>query len=491
MKELEEKPAFRFDPLFAAGGPSPPCLWDTDAPAAWDFSSLADAEREPETVVDLLGQIHAGQRSPREIVDEFRNRIRRYNTRYNAFISVVGEVEDEPPPSLGLQPLSGIPFGVKDVIGTAGLPTTAGSKVRVDLGEEDATVVRKLRQAGAVLLGKLNTHEFAAGGTGENVHFGSPQNPWNLERIPGGSSSGAGVAVAAGMIPFAVGTDTGGSVRIPAACCGVVGFKPTYGRIDLRGVIPLAWSLDHAGIISRSALDAGCVAEVVAGVFMPLALSRRRRPLSETTVGVPESWLADAAEEIQDAFDESLRVACELGATLRTVQLPAPVELAQLNRVIAYAETSTWHADTYPRYWCLYGANIRGRLEAGFEITAVAYLQAQRQRARWCREVSSWWHEVHAMMVPTLAAPVPTWEEARGVDLIRFTALANLLGAPAITTPCGVDGNQMPVGVQIVGPPGCDGRVLGIGAALEAGLGRFPAPPVSADGEHREKPTRN
>jgi aspartyl-tRNA(Asn)/glutamyl-tRNA(Gln) amidotransferase subunit A len=494
------EPAVAFDPLRAAGE-RPPQLRPGPTPAVGPGPLAAAARR-----------LRRRELSARELTESVLARIGDDPLRAYITLDPAGAraAADRADAELGAGcdrgPLHGIPVAVKDIIATAGLRTTAGSRLLADhVPARDAAVVRRLRAAGAVIVGKANTHEFAAGPTGENPHFGSARNPWHTGRVAGGSSSGSAVAVAAGLALAALGTDTGGSVRIPAHCCGVVGLKPTYGRVSRAGVFPLAWSLDHVGPLGASVGDVAALLGAVAG-FDPedpttadlpvpdFAARLGERDLARLTgvrIGVPEAWLDGRVQPgVRAAFTAALQVLAALGTELRAVELPAPDDLAPLNRAIAFAEGTAYHwADVQERPE-LYGADVLARKRAGAEVSAVAYLQAQRLRAEFCRRVAALWATVDALATPTLpcVAPPPGTALGYGADMIRFTAFVNLLGLPAVSVPCGFAGPDggaaagpgLPVGLQLVGRAFREADLLRLAAAYEAARGPWPQPDGAA-----------
>lgn len=455
-------PAFTFNPEASLGLDVPASSWDSplgpanaSIPPQLDPGSIGD-----ETVTTLLARIQRQEISADEVITSYYQRIQQLNPRLNAFLHA--ELPDCSKPFLA--PLYGLPFGVKDLIQTQDMPTTCGSlQLQNHASESDAEVVSRLRQGGGSLMGKLNTHEFAAGGTGENLTFGRAQNPWNMERIPGGSSSGAGVAVAAGLIPMAIGTDTGGSVRIPAACCGVVGFKPTYGVISARGVYPLAWSLDHVGVLCRAVSDLFPILKVL----NPAAYGSMTPPSpipapQRLRIGVPWRWLERVTSDVQATFHHAITTMRDAGAMVENLDWPNPEDFVSVNRAIAMCETTAWHEPMARNTPHLYGENIRPRIGAGFGMSALDYLCAQRLRAEMCRELGNVWTKFDIIATPTLTEVAPKWSAVSEFNPILLTAFGNVLGIPAISVPCGLGVEGMPVGIHLAGPPHRDFRVLQI-----------------------------
>jgi aspartyl-tRNA(Asn)/glutamyl-tRNA(Gln) amidotransferase subunit A len=480
-----DAPATLFDPLQAAGEPTwrelelpgprrevkrkPP----TALPAPTEFPWLPATE--------LAALVRAGQVSAREVTTAYAARIDLFDPMLNVFISrTVGEAVPAPAPGrLGL--LAGVPVGLKDLIDVAGVKTTCGTRMlEAPRPDHDALAWTKMHDEGAILMGKLNTQEFAAGVTSENDHFGPVLNPWDPSRVSGGSSGGSAVAVAAGLVALSLGTDTGGSVRVPAACCGVVGFKPTFGVAPLRGVQPLAWSLDHLGPITRTVRDAALCLDVIAGTSCETgAVSGATNGLGGIRVAVPRDWVNDAEPDVQVCFERALAVMESRGATVVDApSLPDLSLIVSLNRLIAYAEGSACHEHRL-REGFRYGPLIAARMQAGRFITAGQYLGAQRLRRQVCQQIAQVWPVGDLLATPTLPCVAPivgSFEavvsgrsEPIGTALIHFTAPSSLTGTPSITVPCGWDRTGMPVGFQLTGPPHADRLVCFAAAAYEAG----------------------
>jgi aspartyl-tRNA(Asn)/glutamyl-tRNA(Gln) amidotransferase subunit A len=419
--------------------------------------------------------------SPVELAKLYLSRIERLNPRLNAFITVTSDnalgeartAEGELFRGKRRGALHGIPMALKDNIWTKGVRTTMGSSILRDfLPLEDATVVRKLRRAGAIVLGKTNLHEFAYGVTSENPHYGPVRNPWNTDRIPGGSSGGSAVAVAAGLCAAAIGTDTGGSIRIPSALCGIVGLKPTFGRVSVHGVFPLAESFDHVGPIARSALDAALVLECIAGRdpldARSLARSEKhfRRALKRKRLrlGRPkEHFWVNLDPEVGKITEQALAHFLQSGAELLEISLPSISAGVEAANLIAAVEASQVHerAGYFPARASEYGVDVRGRLEQGGKTRALDYLNAQEAMRRARDEVEVAMETVDAIVIPTtaIAAP-PMGSECVRVGevemplrsvLVDLNRPGNFTGLPAISTPCGVTRNGLPVALQFLG----------------------------------------
>jgi aspartyl-tRNA(Asn)/glutamyl-tRNA(Gln) amidotransferase subunit A len=468
-------PATAFDPVAAAGGDAPACRWDEVVPFAGPPGGdvAASGDLTDLDVVDLAAALRAGRASAADVAAAFQARIDRLDGPVHAFLSRCAPA----PAKSG--PLQGVPFAIKDIFDVAGMTTTAGSRVMADhVAAADAAAVARLRESGAVLLGKLNTHEFAAGGWGYNPAFGAARNPWDLGRVPGGSSSGSAAAVAARMLPFAPGSDTGGSVRIPAALCGVVGFKPTYGVIPCDGVVPLSWSLDHIGVLCRSVRDAGLLLSVLMeDSRLAVAGAAGRQGLPGLRVGVPEGWVEGCTPGVRDRFAAGLDALRGLGASVRDVALdPLDVYFA-INRAICLPESSAWHEPWLRDRPADYGELVRIRLEAGFEFSAVDYLRALCARGEVCRAFARVWQDVDVLASPTVPFEAPTPEEAPAAPFVQLTIAYDVLGNPAVSLPCGLGEGALPVGLQLAAPPRREVRLLRVGAALQA-----------ATAWHRERP---
>jgi aspartyl-tRNA(Asn)/glutamyl-tRNA(Gln) amidotransferase subunit A len=386
-------------------------------------------------------------------------------------------------------PLTGIPVALKDTVPTAGLRTTGGSRVLADwVPDADPPMVARLRSFGAVVIGKANLHEFAYGGTSENEHYGQVRNPWDPDRVAGGSSGGSAAAVAAGLCAAAVGTDAAGSVRIPACQCGTVGFKPTYGHVNTRGLIPLGWSVDHVGAITRTVADAELLQNALSATLSTAATSAGGpADVAGLTVGVPRTYCFEGVDsEVADLSQQALDVLASLGVTVRDLELPE-LELApDAVYVILAAEASAYHSQWWPERAADYGEDLRTKLEAASCLSARDYLQAQRARTQIVAALSGALREVDAIVSPT--APLPpqrvgqqeisfagqTRPATTGGVFIRLTAPYNLSGGPAISVPSGLTSERLPAGLQVASAPGRDELVLRLAAAYEhARGGRF------------------
>ena len=458
------------------------------------------------TIREASEGLRARRFSAVELATAAISRIERHNAELRAFITVTAEqalnqarqADRDLAQGKDRGPLHGIPIALKDLFHTRGVRTTAGSKVYENFVPQiDATVVTRLLAVGAVLLGKLNMHELAYGITSANPHFGAVSNPWNARYSPGGSSGGSGAAVAAEMVFMAMGTDTGGSIRIPASFCGTVGLKPTYGRVSRYGVLPLGFSQDHVGPLGRSVRDAALALNAIAG-HDPLDPTSARRPVVDyvpdedcsiggVRIGFPESFFFDRLDgDVEAAVRGGMARAESLGAEIRPVRLPDMEALNAVARIVLLSEASAV-AEGYPEDRCLYGADVRALLDQGRLVPATDYINAQRLRRRMRREFDRVWQEVDCLIAPAtpMAAPrigdttvrLGGREEDVRLAATRLVRPMNALGYPALSLPCGLSAAGLPVGMQIIGPAFEEALVLRVGAALEdSGVGIPPCP---------------
>jgi len=432
------------------------------------------------TVTDLRRALGEGRVSAEEVVEECLSRIMALDAHLKAFITVTANEARQAAHRLSPCPtrqLNGVPVAIKDVFATAGVRTTCGSKILGErIPETDATLVARLRRAGAVFVGKTNTHEFAFGVTTANPHHGTCRNPWNPGRVPGGSSGGSAVAVATGMCYLALGSDTAGSVRIPAACCGIVGLKPTYGLMSTQGVFPLSWSLDHPGTLTRTVGEAAMAMTILTGVDHEEG--RGETDLGGLVVGLPAGWLDDrVVPEVKAAVEAAITMLETQRARVKEVSFPPAYPLLLSNRLIVLAEAGALHRPWLARQADAYGADVRARLELGQLLPAADYLTGLRLRRELCEAAAATMQEVDLLLTPTLPVLPPrigenwlNWpegQEAAPDALIRLTAPFNVTGQPAISIPCGVSGG-LPIGVQIVGRWFEDRTVLRAACALES-----------------------
>jgi len=434
--------------------------------------------------------------SPVELTEISLARIERLNPSLNAFLTVVAdrarrqarEAERE---ILRKRPrglLHGIPISLKDNFYTRGIRTTAGSTILGDfVPRSDSDVTASLARAGAILLGKTNMHEFAYGITSENPHYGPVRNPWELERISGGSSGGSAAAVAAGLTFASVGTDTGGSIRVPSALCGIVGLKPTHGLVSVAGVVPLAESLDHVGPLARSVTDACILLQAIAGRYPKAAAFKPadHRKLGKTSMrrvrlGWPKHYFFERVDrEVRDAIDAARKCFQSLGARIEEVSFPNLGESVASGTNIALAEATRYHESQgyYPARADEYGEDVRQRLQQGYELRATEYLRGVAAKAEGIKEFEVAFEKVDAILAPATAIPAPLvgqnettiGGEAETVRsaLVRLNRPANITGHPAISIPCGFTRAGLPIGLQLIGPQWGEAKLLAIACAYE------------------------
>jgi aspartyl-tRNA(Asn)/glutamyl-tRNA(Gln) amidotransferase subunit A len=421
------------------------------------------------SALELLDGYASRDFAPVEVVDALAARIEAVEPELGAFTTLCLDRAREEALAEPKGPLGGVPFAVKDLFDSAGVRTTYGSPMFAEhVPAADATAVRLVREAGGILLGKTSTHEFAWGITSVNPRMGTPRNPWAPDRIPGGSTGGSAVALAALETPLALGSDTGGSIRVPSAFCGTVGLKPTYGRISLDGVWPLARSLDHAGPMARTPADA---ALLLSALGVPVgALDDGIEGLTVATC--PDLHLFPLADDVQPVFDSAVRVLEELGARLVEVAFPEAALVFPTFGVIQRAEALRTHreAGLYPERADEYGADVRGRLELASNETLASYLAAAADRERVRAAFGRLFAEVDLLLTPIAATSPPTIEEQTIVEpgadaafresIMTYTTPQDLVGLPACAVRAGFDRLGIPVGVQLTGPPWSEGRVL-------------------------------
>jgi aspartyl-tRNA(Asn)/glutamyl-tRNA(Gln) amidotransferase subunit A len=459
---------------------------------------------------ELAAAIAARKVSALEATEACLERAARLDGRLRSFITLDGEGARARARALDAElatgrrrgALHGVPLAYKDLCHVPGLPTSCGTRTREYFtGDVACTAVVRLVAAGAVSLGKLNMSELALGPFGDNPHHGDVDNPWKSGHVAGGSSSGSGAAVAAGLAFGALGSDTGGSIRLPAACCGIVGLKPTYGRVSRAGVMPLSWSLDHVGPMTRTVRDAALMLEVIAG-HDPLDGTSSHRsvgtpadgletPVRGLRLALPDNYYLDGVTaDVRAAVETAARALESLGARVQSLRLPDPAPLIDVANILARSEASTIHARVARERPHELGAAVRARLEVGFHISAHDYLQAARLRVRLARAfVEEVFAEVDAILVPTIPEPAPALAAvtAPPVDAVvrrmgRFSRLTrpfNALGLPVLSVPAGLTADGRPLGLQIAGRPFAEATVLRVGHAWEQASGwRARRPPL-------------
>jgi len=430
----------------------------------------------PFTISELSARIFNRSISPVELTHDCLDRIEKLNPTLNAFITVTAEsaldrarrAEWEIFHGTYLGPLHGIPIGLKDIIDTAGVHTTAASALFKDrIPTEDAQVVRRLRRGGAIILGKQNLHEFAYGGSSIISFFGEVHNPWDPKRIAGGSSGGSAASVAAGLGFAAVGTDTAGSIRLPAAYCGVVGVKPTYGRVSTRGVVPLASSYDHVGPLTNSVYDAALMMQVLSDYDspnpradrpVPSLVSAFDDPPTNLRIGVPRSFFFDDLDpEIAAAIEKAIQIFAGLDNEIRDIKLEVPTD-----RTLASAEAYAYHKEFIERSPELYQPATLARIRSGADISAHDALRASADLQASRHAIQEIFDEVDVLLTPTVPIPPPLIadlrehpDQLRSQELImlRNTRPFNVWGIPTVSVPCGFTKDGLPIGLQLAAAP--------------------------------------
>lgn len=450
------------------------------------------------TLSEAARMIREREISPVELTQAHLERIAAIDPHLNTFIMVTEDYALQAARAAQAEiqkgqyrgPLHGIPLALKDLYDTKDIRTTAGSKFFMqNVPTVDAVVVEKLKAAGAVLLGKLNMHEIALGVTNVNPHFGACRNPWSPERISGGSSGGSAAGLAAELFMGAMGSDTGGSIRIPSSLCGVVGLKPTYGRVSLRGVIPLSWNLDHAGPMARRVRDVAQILQVIAG-YDPADPYSIDVPvndyLTDIEAGVrgwrvalaSDEFFERADPEVLQAVQQAASVFEQLGASLSQVEFPGAREAAQANGLMVTSDAAAFHQERLENTPEGFGADVRQRLEAGAAYTSSEYILARRTQTVMRRQFEAFFADFDVLLTPATAVTAPFIQGPDAVEqarrLTRFTAPFNLTGLPAISLPCGfTKEDELPIGLQIVAGPWAEAKVLRAAYAYEQAAGWY------------------
>ncbi len=464
-------------------------------------TEMGDTERTITSLslAEAARRVKSGEVSPVELVDASLARIDAVNPRLSAYISVFADearkvaqaAEIMASAGHDLGPLHGVPIALKDNVAVRGTRTTAGSKVLADwVPARDATVTARLRQAGAILVGKTNLHEFAWGGTSDNPHYGTVRNPWNVERFPAGSSGGSGAAVAARTCFGAIGTDTGGSIRLPSAINGLAGIRPTYGRVSNHGIIPLAWSMDTAGPMTRTVADCALMFGAVAG-HDPRDASTARVPVPDYVDGldagieglrigiIPGYFFDHLQRPVHEAVVAALDKLVAAGAALVEVDIGSIHGNISAQLTIEAAEPSTYHQRWLRERPDDYGDDVRTLLEVGEMLLATHYLQAQRYRNLLRSEFMEAFRRVDVFVCPTLPFTATRIGEMKVVieagqeeemlsAIMQFTGVPSLTGLPSLNVPCGFDPDGMPIGMQIIGRPFDEATLFRAGAAYQA-----------------------
>jgi aspartyl-tRNA(Asn)/glutamyl-tRNA(Gln) amidotransferase subunit A len=448
---------------------------------------------EGDSIVNVSQRLSRLEQSSEDLVRSQLDRAGK-TTELNAFISLLPDEAMAEARRLDgmrrrgevLGPLHGIPITAKDLVWSRGRKTTSGSKIDAGfIPDRDAPALGSLRARGAVLLGKTNLHEFAYGVSNVNPHYGAARNPWDRTRISGGSSGGSAVALASGVGYGSIGTDTGGSIRIPASLCGIVGLKPTYGRISRDGVTPLSWSLDHVGPMARTVEDAAVLYEAMSGEPVDLKEPADSAPLRGLKVGVhPRYFLENLAPHVEASVRAALSGLESLGASMVEIDVPEIEIQGACRNTIAFAEASCYHEKNIRNRPEDYGEDTRELLRLGLLVPAVDYLAALRARRAVVRAFRKAFEAIDVLAAPSTSATAPpigatvleNGEELRS-GLLRLAGAFNTTGFPAISLPCGFSGNGLPIGLQLAAAPRRERLLLRVARAFEirSGPGRAPA----------------
>lgn len=450
------------------------------------------------TIREVNQEVKSLRIKPTKIIEECLKRIDKLNDKLKMFIYIAREeailyaeeLEKELEDGVCRSIIHGLPIAVKDAFYTQDMPTTGGSLILKDFKPtRDAEVVNRLRSAGAVIIGKTNMHEFAFGVTNKNPHYGVTTNPWDTERISGGSSGGSAVAVSVGACIAGLGTDTAGSIRIPSALCGVVGYKPTYGLLSLDGVIPLAWSLDTVGPIAKTVDDVGVLLELMSTKQFQKT-EQVKQADNELKLGLPrriiEEWVSTEVEEV---FWKSIdRIVSKSNCKVVEVEDQWFKVLSDARYIIVLSESATYHLKWLRDRWSEYDPDVRDRILSGLFIPASVYIKAQRIRKALKKKFMKSMENLDALILPTVPIEAPRIEDEEliikdrkvGVRraLLSLTEAFNSLGNPAITIPCGLTGKNLPVGLQLAAKPYEDDLLLQIAKKFENILGRLGPPPI-------------
>lgn len=450
---------------------------------------------------ELAARIRAKDVSPVDSTEAVLDRIDQLNPKLNAYITVMADearadaraAADEIANGNYRGPLHGVAVGVKDLCATKGVRTTAGTKIFADnVPDADSALVEKLRAAGAVIVGKTHLHECAFGTTGVNPHYGAAHNPWDTTRITGGSSSGSAIAAATGMAYATIGSDTGGSIRIPGSLCGVTGIKPTYGRVSVRGTIPLSWSLDHLGPMARSAKDCAHVLSAIAGYDPadPYCANEQvdnyaaaiDHAVDGLRIGLLTNALADATPEIATKVREAVDVLRGLGAVVTEIDVSLQDYWGVASTVLL-PEAAAFHKENFEQRPGDFGDDVLLRLQWGMDIKAPDYVSSYRamvEMRRTCDAVLL--KDVDVLALPSTIIPAVTIDSVSTDDptlgLTRMTAAFDATGQPALSVPCGLTSEKLPIGLQLVGRWWEEARLLRAAHAYEQARGPWPHPPI-------------
>ncbi len=463
------------------------------------MSEQHDTDLAFSSIYELAPQIKDGSISPVTLTEIALERTAELNSHLNAFLDVwqeealaaASEAEQQIANGNYLGPMHGIPIGLKDLIDVAGKPTTGGSKVlQSNIAKRDATVTERLNRAGAISIGKTNLVEFAFGAAGVNPYTGDGRNPWDTARITGGSSSGSGAAVGAGLVYGALGSDTGGSIRMPASLCGIAGLKPTYGRVPRTGVLDLCWSCDHVGPMTRRTVDSAYMLNAIAG-HDPLDIASAKEPATDFAadidkgvgglrIGIPEHYFFDA-DIVHPEVDAAVRTAIELlernGAELISIPMDWVSNGRSINVIITLAEAMAVHEQMLAEHADDYTPTVRSRIQSALAMPAVDYVRAQRARQMFNVSMAEAAKNVDVLATPTvpvlthtIAECTPPPNEAiaeKGAEIPLFTSIFDVTGEPSLSVLCGFDSADMPIGLMITGKAFDEKTVIRVGHAYE------------------------
>jgi aspartyl-tRNA(Asn)/glutamyl-tRNA(Gln) amidotransferase subunit A len=449
-------------------------------------------------IAELSNEIKRGEVSPVELTEFYLSRIHEFNGKLNAFLTVSADLahkaakqaDEEIRSGKYRGPLHGIPIAIKDMLDTSGIRTTYGSTVfRNNIPERDAFVVARLKEAGAVILGKTNTDEFALGAATNNPHYGATNNPWCIDRTPGGSSGGSTAAVAASLCVAAVGTDTGGSIRVPSAFCGVVGIKPTYGRLSTSGVFKLAASMDHVGPIARCVADTIPILQVMMAydvtdthsIIEPVPnLSQSfDASIERTKIAICDTWIPRLDAQVESAYKTAISKAENLGGEILEMRSYTTLDRIQdVSSTILLAEAATQHRQLLSKYCKRYGEEFRMRMRVGQKITAPSYISAMQEREGIRREIDRMFRTADLILTPSTQILPPTWSQLKksksrtmkmelNYRFVRFTRLASMVGIPALVLPWGYSKEGLPLSIQLLAPRLAEANLLKFAYALE------------------------
>lgn len=449
------------------------------------------------SIRELASLIQARKLSPVELTQFCLSRIQDLDIKLHSFITVMDDTALEEAKSAEQAILSGgykgllhgIPIGLKDLFYTKGVRTTAGSKILSDFfPDQDAHSVINMKAEGGIILGKLNMHEFAYGGLGTNAFYGTPANPWDTQCLPGGSSSGSGVALIAGLLPAATGSDTGGSIRIPASFCGIVGIKPTYGRVSRHGVIPLSWSLDHPGPMARGVEDCAILLGAMAGydhkdpassmLPVPDYAGELKQGIRGMRVGIPkELFFEEVQDQVKERVEEAINLLKRLGASIEEVSFPDVHDATAISSGILGAEATAYHLPWMKERPQDYTNQTLVRLESHLPVPATDYIRAQQGRTRFIHRMREIMQTIDVLVTPTVSTTAPRIGESTKIIngreyptqliLTLLTRVFNCSGSPAISVPCGFTDDGLPVGLQISGREFEESTILRVAYAYE------------------------